>query len=69
VHSPAKGDEDGAPKFNLGHPSGFALPPALVSRYFFVEGFVVFLFGFLKKRCVERGFLMVNLWLFAGDLW
>jgi hypothetical protein len=31
-------------------------------------GFFVFCGGFLKKRVVGRGFLMVNLWWKRGDL-
>jgi hypothetical protein len=36
---------------------------------FSLGSFLRFCWGFLKKRVVERGFFVVNLWWNRGDLW
>jgi hypothetical protein len=38
-------------------------------QYFFGVGFAGFCRGFCKKRLFRRGFLMVSLWLSAGESW
>jgi hypothetical protein len=43
--------------------------PGGILRRFFGEDFLRFCGGFLKKRVVGRGFLMVNLWWKRGELW
>jgi hypothetical protein len=45
-------------------------PTNKATTHFFLWGvFGVFAGGFLKKRVVERGFLVVNLWWNRGELW
>jgi hypothetical protein len=41
----------------------------MFSSIFFGAGFPRFCWGFWQKWCVERGFLMVNLWWIAGESW
>jgi hypothetical protein len=42
---------------------------ALLQYFFGVWWDPRFCWGFLQKRVVERGFLMVNLWWIAGESW
>ena len=44
-------------------------PVAVIAWFFLEADFGVFAGGFWRKRVVEVGFLVVNLWWNRGDLW
>ena len=54
---------DGAPKSRWVPPAGFCL------EIFFWGEFLCFCRGFWRKRVVDGGFLVVNLWWNCGELW
>ena len=51
------------PNPDVGHPPGFCL------EIFFWGEFLCFCRGFWRKRVVEGGFFVVNLWWNRGELW